>query len=130
MSCRAEEIISACNNQLQSMGEINSAAVAGSGIQRIAEVPIYQADALVRRADSLQRTADGAAPVVSMNTLLMQQLHLEEGDMAVVRQGLGRSVMHVRREDSLPPGCARVPAAHPLTAALGAMFGEVVVEKA
>ncbi len=119
----------ACGNQLQGMNEISLAA-AGNGVQRIAEVPIYQADALVRRADSLQRTADGAAPEVSMNGALMAQLHLENGAMALVRQGAGSAVMRVRLDDKLPPGCARVPASHPLTAGLGAMFGEIVVEKA
>jgi NADH-quinone oxidoreductase subunit G len=111
------------------MGEITLDAV-GSGVQRIAEVPIYQADALVRRADSLQRTVDGAAPEVSMNGALMAQLQLENGGMAMVRQGAASTVMRARRDDKLPPGCARVPAAHPLTAGLGAMFGEIVVEKA
>jgi NADH-quinone oxidoreductase subunit G len=124
-----ESVRSACNNQMQSMGEINL-TVAGSGVQRIAEVPIYQADALVRRADSLQRTADGSAPEVAMNGELMAQLDVENGGMAMVRQGSGSAVMRARRDDRLPPGCARVPAAHPLTAGLGAMFGEIVVEKA
>ncbi|MFA5241000.1 MAG: NADH-quinone oxidoreductase subunit NuoG [Sulfuricella sp.] len=119
----------ACNNQLQGTGEIN-VSPAGSGVQRIAEVPIYQADALVRRAEALQRTADGAAPEVSMSGALMAQLQLENGSMAVVRQGQGSAVMRVRQDDKLPLGCARVPASHPMTAGLGAMFGEIVVEKA
>ena len=38
----------------------------GSEIQRIGEVPIYQADPIVRRAESLQRTRDAAAPVAWM----------------------------------------------------------------
>jgi NADH-quinone oxidoreductase subunit G len=129
LSSDEETVRAACSNQLQSMGEITLDAV-GSGVQRIAEVPIYQADALVRRADSLQRTVDGAAPEVSMNGALMAQLQLENGGMAMVRQGAASTVMRARRDDKLPPGCARVPAAHPLTAGLGAMFGEIVVEKA
>ncbi|PWB56098.1 MAG: NADH-quinone oxidoreductase subunit G [Nitrosomonadales bacterium] len=119
----------ACNNQSQGLGEISHAA-AGGGVQRIAEVPIYQADALVRRAGSLQRTVDGAAPEVAMNGALMAELQIEDGGMAMVRQGGGGTVMRARRDDKLPPRCARVPAAHPLTAGLGAMFGEIVVEKA
>ena len=46
---------------------VPSAAVsATAGVQRIAETPIYAADALVRRAPSLQKTRDGQAPVASM----------------------------------------------------------------
>ncbi|MDP2783660.1 MAG: NADH-quinone oxidoreductase subunit NuoG [Sulfurimicrobium sp.] len=120
----------ACNNQLQNIHLGDAALVATNGIQRIAEVPIYQADAIVRRADSLQRTVDGAAPDAVMNGALLQQLQVEDGGMVVVRQGGGSAVMRARRDDSLPSGCARVAAAHPLTAVLGSMFGEIVVEKA
>ncbi len=124
-----ESLRAACNNQLQSLGDVTLAVGSGS-VQRIGEVPIYQADALVRRADSLQRTADGATPEVAMNGVLMAQLQLDNGSMAMVRQGEGSALMRARRDDKLPLGCARVPAAHPLTAGLGAMFGEIVVEKA
>ena len=51
-----------------------------SGIQRIAEVPIYAADAIVRRARSLQQTRDGAPPVARMNRALFEKLGLREGD--------------------------------------------------
>ena len=67
-------LLDACNNQLQKHRARSMLHPAGSGVQRIAEVPIYQADALVRRADALQRTADGAAPEVAMNGALMAQL--------------------------------------------------------
>ncbi|MBZ0105369.1 MAG: NADH-quinone oxidoreductase subunit NuoG [Sulfuricella denitrificans] len=124
-----KNVKAACNNLLKDLGEFSLTA-GGHGVQRIAEVPIYQADALVRRADSLQRTADGAAPEIAMNGALMAQLQLENGGMAVVRQGVGSAVMRARLDEKLPPACARVPASHPLTATLGAMFGEIVVEKA
>jgi NADH-quinone oxidoreductase subunit G len=119
-----------CNNELQNIQLGDAAVAAVTGIQRIAQVPIYQADAVVRRADSLQRTADGAAPDAVMNGALLQQLQVEDGGMVVVRQGGGSAVMRARLDDTLPLGCVRVAAAHPLTAALGSMFGEIVVEKA
>jgi len=126
----ATSLHEACNNQSQNVQLGDAALAAVSDIQRIGEVPIYQADAVVRRADSLQRTVDGAAPDAVMNGALLQQLQVEDGGMVVVRQGNGSAVMRARRDDTLPAGCARVAAAHPLTAALGSMFGEIVVEKA
>jgi NADH-quinone oxidoreductase subunit G len=33
-------------------------------------------------------------------------------------------VLEVRRDDRVPADCVRVPAGHPSTAGLGAMFGE------
>ena len=119
----------ACSNQLSSI-QVGDLAVAAGGLQRIGEVPIYQADAVVRRADSLQRTFDGAVPEATMSGDLLQQLGVAEGSMVVVRQGGGSTVMRAGRDDKLPRGCVRVAAAHTLTAGLGQMFGDVVVEKA
>jgi NADH-quinone oxidoreductase subunit G len=101
-----------------------------AGLQRIGEVPIYQADPLVRRAESLHLTRDGVAPEAAMNGALMQRLGLKEGDAVAVTQGGGEAVLAARRDDRLPDGCIRVPAAHPLTAGLGAMFGELAARKA
>jgi len=96
-----------------------------AGVQRIADVPIYFADPLVRRAESLQRTHDAAAPVASMPGALMQRLGLQAGDKVRVSQDGGEAVLAVACDDRLPADCVRIPAAHPLTAGLGPMFGEV-----
>ncbi|HET9699678.1 MAG TPA: NADH-quinone oxidoreductase subunit NuoG [Burkholderiales bacterium] len=101
-----------------------------SGLQRIGDVPIYSADPLVRRAESLSRTRDGAAPAAAMNGALMQRLGVKEGEAVAVSQGDGGAVLPVRRDDGLPQGCVRVPAGHPATAGLGAMFGEIEVRRA
>ena len=95
-----------------------------AGVQRIADVPIHFADALVRRAESLQRTADAAAPVASMSHALLSRLGLREGERVRVTQGGGEAVLEVRRDDRVPADCVRIPAGHPSTAALGAMFGD------
>ena len=99
------------------------------GIQRIGEVPIYQADAIVRRAAPLQQTHDGAAPVAAMNGALFSELGLRDGDKVQITQGRGTAILAAARDDRLPAGCIRVPAAHPLTAALGGMFGTVTAER-
>ncbi|MEK7835099.1 MAG: molybdopterin dinucleotide binding domain-containing protein, partial [Pseudomonadota bacterium] len=102
---------------------------AGPGLQRIGEVPIYQADAIVRRAAPLQQTHDGAAPVAAMNGALFSELGLRAGDNVQITQGRGTAILPAARDDRLPAGCLRVPAAHPLTAALGGMFGTVTAER-
>jgi NADH-quinone oxidoreductase subunit G len=106
------------------------AEVAASGaIQRIGEVPIYQADPIVRRAGSLQRTRDAAAPVAWMAGALMEKLGINGGDSVTLKQGEGSAQLAAARDDKLPADCVRVAAAHPLTAELGEMFGEIVIEK-
>jgi NADH-quinone oxidoreductase subunit G len=107
-----------------------SAAAAASGLERIADVPIYATDSLVRRATSLQLTADARPPVVGLSTALWNKLGLAEGAAVRVTQGAGVAVLPARLDPTLADDAVRVSAGHPSTAALGAMFGPVWVEKA
>ena len=100
------------------------------GLERVADVPIYAADALVRRSPALQSTADGGAPVVGIPALLWQQLGLLDGAKVRVSQGAVHAVLPARAEDSLPVNVVRVAAGHADTAGLGAMFGPITVENA
>ncbi len=103
---------------------------APAGLQRIADVPIYSADSLVRRAPALQQTADAAAPQASLPAALWQQLGLKSGERVRVAQGAASAVLPARLDATLAAGTVRVPAGHPDTATLGAAFGAVTVEKA
>ena len=100
------------------------------GLQRIAEVPIYSTDPLVRRAPALQQTRDAAAPTARMNAETMARCSAAEGVKVRVKQGLGEVVLMVRQDETVPAGCVRVAAAHASTAVLGDMFGEITVERA
>ncbi len=104
---------------------------AGGGLQRIADVPIYFADPIVRRAASLQQTRDARAPKAWMNSALAAKLGLSAGSRVRVRQEGGEAVLELDCDEGLPAGCVRIAAAHPSTAGLGAMFGEITtVERA
>ena len=100
-----------------------------SDLQRVSDVPIYATDSIVRRATSLQLTADARGePVVALPTALWQQLRLAPGGRVLVAQGEGAVVLPARHDASLAAGTVRVPAGLPLTAGLGAMFGDITVE--
>ncbi|MBI5257350.1 MAG: NADH-quinone oxidoreductase subunit G [Burkholderiales bacterium] len=101
-----------------------------AGLERIADVPIYSTDALVRRAGSLQLTADARAPMASLPPGLWQQLGLQAGASVRVSQGSASAVLAARADASLAPSAVRIPAGHASTASLGAMFGPVTIEKA
>jgi NADH-quinone oxidoreductase subunit G len=103
---------------------------AAQGLQRVADVPVYAADALVRRATSLQKTRDAATPRVAMRSAEMQKLNVQSGDTVKVTQGKASVCLAVQADDTLPAGTARVAAGHPATAELGAMFGTITVERA
>ena len=115
------------NNNLISYAA--TAPVIGSGVQRIAETPIYAADAIARRAHSLQKTRDGQAPCASMPSALAGKLGLHAGDSVRVRQGGGEAVVAYVIDDKLPADCVRLAAACATTAALGAASAEVTVER-
>jgi NADH-quinone oxidoreductase subunit G len=102
----------------------------GAALQRIAEVPSYFADALVRRAPSLQQTPDAAAPAARMNAATLQKLGLTDGQSVRVRQDGGEAQLLAQLDDSLSDGCVRIAAAHAGTATLGAVSAEITVERA
>ena len=101
-----------------------------AGLQRIADVPIYASDAIVRRAHSLQLTADARAPLVGLPSALWARLGLQAGAKVRVTQGEGTAVLAAREDSTLAADTVRVSAGHPSTASLGAMFGLIGVEKA
>jgi NADH-quinone oxidoreductase subunit G len=117
---------------------LNNAAVAAVaalpepmlGLERVTDVPIYAADPLVRRAISLQLTADARPPVASVSAALWAQLGLIDGAAVRVTQGAALAVLAARLDETLAPNAVRIPAGHAATAALGAMFGPLTVEKA
>ncbi|MEY4764570.1 MAG: hypothetical protein RI907_1243 [Pseudomonadota bacterium] len=131
VKARALGDLAAIAGRLNNTTNAPIAIAAGNGaLERLADVPIYSADALVRRAPSLQATADAAAPVASLPAALWAELGLAEGAQVKVSQDAGSVVLPAVRDASLPANVVRVPTGHAATAALGAAFGPIKVEKA
>jgi NADH-quinone oxidoreductase subunit G len=105
-------------------------AAAAPALERIADVPIYAADALVRRAESLQLTADARPPRASLPSGLFAQLGLKPDDAVRISQGASSLVIAAVEDPGLATTAVRVPAGHADTAALGAMFGALSVTRA
>jgi NADH-quinone oxidoreductase subunit G len=124
------DVAAKLNNNLQSVSILNPESPILSGLQRVAEVPIYAADAVVRRAVALQKTRDAATPCVAMHSDELAKLGVQPGAQVKVSQGQGNVSLVVAADDKLPRGVARVAAGHAATAALGAMFGSITVERA
>ena len=128
------EALSADNKKIIKNNKLNIdiaaiGATPASGIQRIAETPIYAADALVRRAPSLQKTRDGAAPMASMNRALADKLGLRDGDSVRVVQGGGVAEVGYAIDDKLPADCLRLAAAREETSGLGAPDAPLTLER-
>ena len=108
---------------------VAAASTATGGLERIADVPIYATDSLVRRATSLQLTADARVSFASLPQAVWAQLALNAGDKVRISQGTAQAVLPARLDATLADTAVRVPAGVADTATLGAMFGAITVEK-
>jgi NADH-quinone oxidoreductase subunit G len=121
-----------CSSSLNNLAdEINlNFTPAQSGLERISNVPIYSTDSIVRRAESLQRTADAKAPVLSLSSAQFTQLNIVEGDFLKVTQENTSIMLPASLDKSLPDNVVRIASGVLATHQLGSMFGEIKVERA
>jgi NADH-quinone oxidoreductase subunit G len=101
-----------------------------NGLERVTDLPIYGVDAIVRRAPALQLTRDAKnAHRLGLNAKTFAELNLKEGDLVAITQGANTVQMPAMLESQLAAGCVRMSATTPASAALGAMFGAVMVSR-
>jgi len=99
------------------------AITTGNALERIADVPIYATDVIVRRASALQMTADARPPTIGVPAELAAEHGIVEGTRVRVSSSAGSVVLSAHVDASLAASVLRVPAGHASTAALGPMFG-------
>jgi NADH-quinone oxidoreductase subunit G len=120
----AGDIASRLSNRVRAVTSPSPSSI--SGIQRIADVPAYFADPLVRRSPPLQKTKEARAPKARMNARLMEKLGLSAGQPVLVQ---GKTRLEATLDPGVPDGCVRIAAAHSSTVDVGPMFGAVALEK-
>ncbi len=106
-----------------------AAAATISGLERIGDVPIHSADALVRRAASLQQTPDAARASVRLCAAQAGQSGVGDADTIRVLQGDSSITLAVEIDERVPAGCVWLPAAIPATVGLGPSYGPVTIER-
>jgi NADH-quinone oxidoreductase subunit G len=122
------DVAAKLNNALSGV-EVKIAAAVPQ-LQRVSEVPIYKTDAVVRRSAPLQATSDAATPKAWMHSQELDKIGVKAGMNVKVSQGSGSVQLETAADDRLPKGVVRVATGHAATAALGAMFGTITVERA
>ena len=124
------DLVPRLNNSAGAAPQATPVIGAAGGLERVADVPIYFTDAIVRRAGSLQQTSDARTPLVRISAVLAQKLGAAEGARLKVSQGSGSVILTAMVDPGLPDAVVGVAAAHASTAALGPMFGPISVETA
>jgi len=110
--------------------EVQRPDAAADGAERVADVPIYFSDPLVRRSPPLQATRDARPPKARANASTLLSFGVSEGDKVRVKQGDASALLDVVVDDGVADGVVQVSAAHESTATLGAMFGPITLERA
>ncbi|MES2934607.1 MAG: NADH-quinone oxidoreductase subunit NuoG [Pseudomonadota bacterium] len=127
----ADKVATDLSGQLNNFSNVKLAPIplAVPSVERLAEIPIYSTDAIVRRSLPLQKTSDAKAPRAWMSANLLKQYGLIEGDRVQVKQGEATASLFAGFDSGLPENVIRVAAGHKATAGLGPMFGAITVEK-
>jgi NADH-quinone oxidoreductase subunit G len=117
------------DNTPQSAGDLAALDTSDGGMYRVGDVPLYACDALVRRAPSLQKTADAVGLRIAINAREAQRLGLAEGDAVSIKQGDGTASGSLSIIQSVADGCVLIPSAVPGSETLGPSYGPVTLEK-
>ncbi|MCU7960738.1 MAG: NADH-quinone oxidoreductase subunit NuoG [gamma proteobacterium symbiont of Bathyaustriella thionipta] len=98
-------------------------------VVRLAELPIYSVDALVRRAGPLQQTRDADQKQLRMNTDLARHYDVQAGDLLRITQNNVQAEFSVCIDDTTTDHCVRLSAAIPGTEQIGGMTGWISLQK-
>jgi NADH-quinone oxidoreductase subunit G len=97
---------------------------------RVAEVPLYAGDPLVRRAKSLQKMAQFLKHSrLRLHPHTAKEYGLSDQESVMVKQGGGAAAMTVLYDEAVPKGVALIPAGVSVSSQLGALFGQIEIEK-
>jgi len=100
------------------------------GFVRIATVPIYRSDAVVRRSPALQATPLARTPRVGLHPGDAQALGVDDGSLLRISDGTAEVILPVERSAAVPHGAAWIESGHPETAALGPSGSRLSLQKA
>ena len=105
-------------------------SASGAGLQRVADLPIFRSDAMVRRATALQLSAASQAPVARLHPDTVTALSLDVSSVVRVKSATGQIMIAAQTDRKVTPGTIRLSAGFDETMALGGAFTEISVERA
>ena len=100
------------------------------GIMRVATLPLYAVDSMVRRAGALQQTQDAqAAKKVRIHSSLARELGVADGDQVMLKQNENSCHVRVSIDDRIAPQCVYLANGIDLASSMGCSFSNVEIIK-
>lgn len=121
------DIATRLNNQIKS--DVGRSRPRAEGLERVADVPIYRSDAIVRRAEALQQTNASKSPVARCHPITLSELGLSDGESVRLTSSTGSTVLQAKADDTLTRDCVRVPVTFEQTATLGVLHQALQMER-
>jgi len=122
-------LVDAAAGFVPAAGDTVASAGNGSGLERIGDIPIHAADALVRRAASLQQTPDATGSAARMCAAQAAQSGVEDCATIKVLQDDHEVRVALEIDERVPAGCIWLPGATRASVELGPNFGNVTVKR-
>ncbi len=120
---------------LNSVGSWTVSDTSNSGLsrngllQRITEVPMFAIDAMIRRANALQKSC-GNKDSIHINQELADKLDVSDGDIVIAGQEEKSVNAPVKISKDISADCVLIQAAQPIHSELGPWHGYVSLRKA
>jgi len=111
-------------------GDAVGTVVSAEGLERVATLPMYAVDGIVRRADALQLAPDGQVGGLRLNPDDAAALSLAGGESALVSENGDSVTLEVEIDARVAKGAAVAPQAIAATRALGGPAAVLRVKKA
>ncbi len=127
--CLGGQDLSEVLNNVSGKLPVCESSLPEKGYTRVADVPLYFSDMIVRRAEALQQTRAAQSPVVHLPEGLFSELGLAEGEAVRVIQPEGEAVLPACRDTALAGNVIRLATGHAATAMLGPIGGPIRVER-
>ena len=131
----SEEVLAEVQNTCASVKPDNNAHLdrpftpfRADGLLRVADVPIYATDPLVRRAPSLQASPLVRPAEVRLHPEAARKLGVAERTQVQVRQNGIAVDLPLVLDESIPQGCVWIPAGLSASVALGPAVGPVAIQ--
>jgi NADH-quinone oxidoreductase subunit G len=100
----------------------------GKRLERLALIPQYRTDPILRRAQSLQQTRSSLSCAAAMSASTLTRLGLTAGAPVVITQGESKAHLIAEIDNSVAENTVRIDSARTETASLGAMYGTVTLQ--